>query len=123
MVLKIPCPTMQSVEDLEAKDQPDAIERVTILRLRETLEIKHRQYRQTLPKYNGDFKDGHAWCAEICYHAVDYNVETFAAEDVKFMIYRTIEVSAQTRELHLESGTLGFRSLDVAKYQEDMLIW
>ena len=45
MVLKIPCPTMQSVEDLEAKDQPDAIERVTILRLRETLEIKHREYR------------------------------------------------------------------------------
>ena len=33
------------------------------------------------------------WWADICYNTLDYNVETIAAEDVKFKIYGAIEVS------------------------------
>ena len=71
---------------------------------------KSREYRKTFPKFKGDSKQGQAWCAAICYHALDYNVETVSAEDVKFMIYDAIEIGLGTRVLHLEAGTIGFNS-------------
>ena len=38
-------------------------------------------------KYNGDFKQGQTWCANICYHSVDYRAETIEANEGKFAIY------------------------------------
>ena len=80
------------------------------------LSLKSREYHTTFPKYNGDSKQGQAWCAAICYHVQDYKVETIAAEDVKFTIYGAIEISFRNRVLHLEPGTIGFNSFTPAEY-------
>ena len=74
----------------------------------------------SFPKYNGDLKKGQAWCACICYHARDYRVDTIAAEDLKFEIYRAIDDTMRTRVLHLEPGTIEFNSFTPAEYLEEM---
>ena len=58
---------------------------------------KSREYLTTFPKYSGDSKQGQAWCAAICYHALDYKVETIPAEDVKFVFYGAIEINLRNR--------------------------
>ena len=50
-----------------------------------------------------------------------YRVDTIAANDVKFTIYRAIETTMRTRVLHLEPGTIGFDSFTPAEYLEEML--
>ena len=51
----------------------------------------------------------------ICYHAIDYRVDTIAAEDVKFAIYGAIETTMRTRVLDLEPETIGFDSFTLAE--------
>ena len=82
---------------------------------------KSREYCPFFPKYSGDSKQGQAWCANICYHSIDYKVETIAAEDEKFAIYGAIETNLRTRVLHLEPGTIGFNSFTPAEYLEEIL--
>ena len=82
---------------------------------------KSRDYCTSFPKYNRNSKQGQTWCANICYHTVDYRVDSIAAEDVKFAIYGAIETNMRTRALHLEPGTIGFNSFTPAKYLEEML--
>ena len=77
----------------------------------------------SFPKYSGDSKQGQAWCANICYHSIDYKVETITAENVKFPIYGVIETNLRTRVLHLEPGTIEFNSFNSAEYLEEMLVW
>ena len=91
MVTKHWSPLGRNVQELESKAQIEAADRTTILKLRETLIRKSREYHTTFPKYNGYSKQGQAWCAAICYHELDYKVETASAEEVKFAIYGAIE--------------------------------
>ena len=114
MVPKALCRTGRSVQELESKAQKDTADRTTISKLRETLIKKSREYCKTFPKCNGESKQGQAWCAAICYHVLDYNVETILAEDVKFTIYGAIEIGLRTRVLHMEPGTIGFNSFSPA---------
>ena len=47
--------------------------------------------REALIKKSRDCcTQGQTWCANIYYHAVDYRVDTIAAENVKFTIYGAI---------------------------------
>ena len=59
---------------------------VKLTKLREALIKKSRDYHTSFPKYNGDLKQGQIWCGNFCYYAVDYRVDTIAADDVKFAI-------------------------------------
>ena len=61
------------------------------------------------------------WCPNISYHMIDYKVETIAAEDVKFAIYKAIETNLRTRVLQLEPGTIGFNSFTPAECLEKVL--
>ena len=72
-------------------------------------------------KYSRDSNEGQALCADICYHAIDYKVETIVVEDMKFTIYGAIETNLRTRVLHLEPETIGFNSFTSAEYLEEML--
>ena len=83
-----------------------------LTKLREALIKKNRDYCTSFPKYNGNSKQGQTWYANICYNALDYRVDTIAAEDVKFAIYGAIET---TRVLHLVPGTIGFNSFTPAE--------
>ena len=60
-------------------------------------------------------------CANICFHTVDYRVDTIAAKNVKFTIYGAIETTVRTRVLHLEHRTIGFDSFTLAEYLKEML--
>ena len=44
---------------------------------------KSTEYHMLFPKYKGDSKQGQAWCVNVCYHAIDFRVETISAEDIK----------------------------------------
>ena len=90
-------------------------------KLREALIKKSRDYPKSVPKYNGTSKQGKTWLANICYHAVDYRVDTIAAEDVKFAIYRAIETTMRTKVLHLEPENIGFNSFTPAENLEEIL--
>ena len=48
-------------------------------------------------------------------------MDTIAAEDMKFAIYRAIETTLRTRVLHLEPGTIRFNSFTQTEYLEEML--
>ena len=37
---------------------------------------KSREYSMLFPTYKGYSKERQAWCANICYHAIDFKVET-----------------------------------------------
>ena len=90
-------------------------------KLREIMIRKSKEYHLCFLKYNRDLKQGQAWCANICYHAIDFKVETITAEDIKFMIYGAIKPYLRTRVLHLEPGMIGFNSFTPAEYLDEML--
>ena len=71
--------------------------------------------------YNGESRKGQEWCVKICFHVQQYNVETIAANEVKFAIYRAVDGSMKNRILHLEPGTIGFINFTAAEYLEEML--
>ena len=81
MVPKVPCPNAGSVQELEAKAQLASADRSAILKFRETIIKKRREYHKGFPKFKGDSKQGKDWCLTICYHALDYNLETISADD------------------------------------------
>ena len=72
---------------------------------RETKIRKTREYVNTFPTYNAESRKGQEWCAKICFHAQQYNVETIDAKEVKFAIYGAVDGSMKNRILHLEPGT------------------
>ena len=69
---------------------------------------KSREYPKIFLKFNRDWKLGQAWCANICYHALDDNVETTSSDNVKIAIYGLIDVNLRTRVLHPKPRTIGF---------------
>ena len=108
-----------NILSIERKNQIGEKDESILPKQRETMIRKSREYSTSFPKYSRDSKQG--WCANICYHAIDYKVKTIAAEDVKFTIYGAIETNLRTRVLHLEPETIGFNSFTSAEYLEEML--
>ena len=115
------CPTGGNIQTIESKANLGEQDVEKLTKWREVLIKKNRDYLTSFPKYNGYSKKGQTWCANICYHARDYRVDTIAAEDVKFAIYGAIETTMRTRVLHLEPGNIGFQSFTPAEYLEEML--
>ena len=100
------CPSGLNIQSIERKAHIGEKDESILSKLRETMIRKSREYIMSFPKYSGDSKQGQAWCANICYHAIDYKVETIAAEYVKFPIYRAVETNLRLRVLYLEPGTI-----------------
>ena len=75
-----------NIQSIEKKVQIRERDESILTKLREMMIRKSREYCMSFPKYNGDLMQEQAWCANICYHAMDYKVETISAEDVKFAI-------------------------------------
>ena len=121
MVTKQLCPSELIIQALECKAQIGEKDMSMLSKLRETMIRKSREYRSSFPKYNGDSKQGRAGCAAICYHVMDYKVETLSAEDVKFDIFGAIEINLRTKVLHLEPGTIGINSFTPGEYLEELL--
>ena len=115
------CPTARVVQTMERQGSINIQEARDIAKMQETLIKKDREYGRTFPKYNRESRKGQEWCARICFHAKEYNVETNAADKVKFAIYGAIEGNMKNRVLHLEPGTIGFESFTPAEYLEEML--
>ena len=87
-------------------------------KLREILIKKTRENSKSFPKYSGESKKGQEWCAEICYHARKYRMDTIAPADIKLVIFVAVEGNMRNRILHLEPGTVGFNSYTAAEYLE-----
>ena len=96
------CPSGLEIQTIQRKAQIGKRDVSTLTKLRETMIRKSRKYNMSFSKYNGDSQQGQAWCGNICYHAIDFKVETISAEDIKFAIYGAIETNLRTRVLHLE---------------------
>ena len=79
------CPTAAVVQTMEAKN-PGEQDVEKLAKLREILIKKARVYSESFPKYSGESKKEQDWCAEICYHARKYRVDTIVPKDVKFAI-------------------------------------
>ena len=114
------CPKAVVVHVMETKS-PREQDEEKLAKLREILVKKTRVYSDSFPKYSGESKKGQEWCAEICYHARKYRVDTIAPEDVKFAIFGAVEGNMRNRILHIESETVGFNSYTAAEYHEEML--
>ena len=63
--------------EMETKN-PGEQDAEKLAKLREILNKKTRVYSDSFPKYSGESKQGQEWCAEICYHARKYRVDTIA---------------------------------------------
>ena len=74
------CPTGLNIQSIERKNNIGEKDEATLSKLRETMIKKSRDYHTTFPKYSGNLTQGQTWCATICYHAIDYRVDTIAAE-------------------------------------------
>ena len=74
MVPKQLCPSGLNIQAIEHKAQVGEKDMSKLLKLMETMIRKSREYPTLFPKYNRDLKQGHPWCAAICYHAMDYKV-------------------------------------------------
>ena len=73
------CPSGLNIQAIESKNHIGEMDMSILSKLRETRIRKSRENSTIFPKYSGDSKKGQAWCADICYHAIDYKVETIAA--------------------------------------------
>ena len=81
------CPSGLNIESIKRKVQIGERDVTILTKLREMMIRKSRECSISFPKYSGDSKQGQAWFANICYHAIDYKVETITVEDVKFATY------------------------------------
>ena len=114
-------PTAAVVYAMERKANPGKKNAREIVKMKETLIKKTREYSITFSKYSGESRKGQEWCAWICYHTQRYSVETVEAGEVKFEIFGAIEDSMKNRILHLEPGTIGINSYTPGEYLEEML--
>ena len=73
-----------NIQTIERKVHIGERDKSILTKLREMMIRKSREYCLSFPKYNRDSKQGQAWCANICYHLLDYKVEIITAEDIKF---------------------------------------
>ena len=86
--------------------------------------IRHIDYMYNILEVQRGLKARTSGCAAICYHALDYKLETVPAIDVKLAIYGGIEINLRNRVLHLEPGepgTIGFNSFTPVEYLKEML--
>ena len=121
MVKKVLCPTGEAMQAMLSQTSRTMQDVERIAKGRETIIKKNREYVNTFPKYNGESRKGQEWCAQICFHAQQYNVETIEANDVKFAIYGAVDGNMKNRILHLEPGTLGYKNFTAAEYLEEMI--
>ena len=121
MITKTLCPTGEVVQAMMSQPNPTMQDAERLTKMKETIIRKIREYVNTFPKYNGESRKGQEWCAKICFHAQQYNVETIEANEVKFAIYGAVDSSMKNRILHLEPGTLGFINFTAAEYLEEMI--
>ena len=70
------CPTGANIKAIESKANLGELDMEKLAKCREILIKKSCDYSTSFPKYNGDSKEGQTWCANICYHAIDYRVNT-----------------------------------------------
>ena len=115
------CPLGLEIQTIQGKAQTGERDVSTLTKLREMMIRKSREYLMTFFKYNGDSKQGQAWCVNVCYHTIDFKVERISAEDIYFAIYGVIETNLRTRVLHLEPGTIGFNGFTPAENLEEIL--
>ena len=116
MITKELCPTGAVVQAMMNQPNQNMHDAERIAKMKETIIRKNREYMNTFPKYNGESRKGQEWRVKICFHAQQYNVETTAANEVKFAIYGAVDGSMKNRILHLEPGTIGFINFTAAEY-------
>ena len=121
MVQKVLCPTGEAMQAMLSKQSLSMQDMERIAKGKETIIKKTREYVNTFPKYNGESRKGQEWCARICFHAQQYNVESIEADDVKFAIYGAVDGNMKNRILHLEPGTLGYKNFTASEYLEDII--
>ena len=66
MTTKQLCSSGVEIQTIERKEQMGERNFSTLTKLRETIIRKSREYHISFPKYNGDSKQGQAWCVNIC---------------------------------------------------------
>ena len=120
MVTKVLCPTGEAMQAMLSQTSRTMQDVERIAKGRETIIKKTIEYVNTFPKYNGESRKGQKWCAQICFHAQQYNVEAIEANDVKFAIYGAVDGNMKNRILHLEPGTLGYKNFTASEYLEEM---
>ena len=86
MITKELCPTGAVVQAMMNQPNQNMQDAERIAKMKKTIIRKTREYVNTFPKYNGESRKGQEWCAKICFLAQQYNVETIAANEVKFTI-------------------------------------
>ena len=121
MVEKVMCPTQEAMQAMLSIPTQSATDMEKIAKAEETIIRKNREYVNTFPKFNGESRKGQEWCAQICFHAKQYRVETIPADEVKFAIFGSVEGKMKNRILHLEPGTQGYNCFTAAEYLEEMI--
>ena len=87
------CPSGLNIQSIERKAHKGERDESILTKLIEMMNRKSREYLMSFSKYSRDSKQGHVWCANICYYTIDYKAETIATKDAKFAIYGAIETN------------------------------
>ena len=56
------------IQTIKRKAQIGERDVSTLTKLREKMILKSREYHMSFPKYNGELKQGQAWCANVCFN-------------------------------------------------------
>ena len=87
------CPSGLNIQSIERKAHKGERDESILTKLIEMMIRKSREYLMSFSKYSRDSKQGHVWCANICYYTIDYKAETIATKDAKFAIYGAMETN------------------------------
>ena len=64
------CPSGLNIQSIERKAHKGERDESILTKLIEMMTRKSREYLMLFSKYSRDSKQGHVWCANICYHAI-----------------------------------------------------
>ena len=73
------------------------------------------------PKFDGQSKTAHDWCAKTTSYFLNERCETRTGEEIKTCLWECLEVKVRCRAMHLERNGLAFNSFSAQEYFERVL--
>ena len=109
------------MQAMNAKEDRTAAELLTMHKTTATEKIRLQKFIEDVPKFNGEAKKAHAWCAKIQLYFERKEIQTVPAATVKNAIWEALSDVCKSRTQHLVPNSYAWKSYTTDVYFEKIL--
>ena len=111
----------QYIQAMYEKESRTAAELLTMHKTTATEKIRLQKFIENTPKFHGEAKKAHAWCANLQLYFERMEIQTVPAEIVKNAIWNALSDACRSRTQHLVPNSYAWKSYCTDVYFEKVL--